>query len=164
MLAKKAVLENDYLDCRSDLAFDGSSQLYYSTNRGARAMELINPLSRDMWDKIKKQREKRTHTHIDLFVSFGRKKLDSELPQVFEYESNYSEKVTNKDICERSPEKQDDRSEAVKRQDQKIAANSKERPSEALITNFSENRDSPVFHGFSYEHATTMRKCFSVLN
>ena len=83
-------------------------------------------------------------------MSFGRKKLDSEQQQGFEYDSDYSEKASSKEICERSPEKQDDRTDAVKRRDQKIAASSKERPSEAFITNLYENKESPVYHGFSF--------------
>jgi len=163
MLAEKAMLEKDYLGCYGDLAFDCSSQLFYSKNRGAQAIERFNPSTRDMWEKIKKQRNKQTHTHIDLVMSFRRKKLDSDLPQVFEYDSDYSEKLSWKELCERSPEKYDNRSEAVKRRDKKIAANSKDRPAESFITNSYENKDSPVYHGFSFEHATAMRKYLSVL-
>lgn len=114
-------------------------------------------------EKLRKQRNKRTNTHIDLVMSFGHKKHDSNLPQVFEYESDYREKVLAKEVCERSPEKQDDRTEAIKRRDQKIAANSKERPSRCFITNLYKNKKIPVYHGFSFEHTTAMRKCFCIL-
>ena len=163
ILAERAMLESAYQDEGGEPAFDGSSQLFFSINRGARAMELIRPTTTDMWSQIAKQREKKSHTHINLVMSFGRKKIDSDHQQGFEYESDYSDKVSNKEIIERSPEKQDDRTEAVKRRDQKIAANSKERPAEAFITKLYESTDSPVHRGFSFEHATAMRKAFSVL-
>ena len=62
MSVERAMLESDYQDSHGDLVFDGSSQLFYSTNKRAGAMELIHTLSTDVWDNIKKNSKKNEPT------------------------------------------------------------------------------------------------------
>ena len=75
----------------------------------------------------------------------------------------YSEKISSKVLCERSPEKFDDRTKATKRREGKLAANSHETVAEKFILRLYTNEKSPAYHGFSYEQSVALRKAFSVL-
>jgi len=161
-LAEKAMLEEGYLDEHGGTLFNGSSQLFVSTNKGQCFVEKIGSSTRTMWECINQIKKNRLQKEIELVLSFGHKKLNSDA-QDFVYESDYSKRIRSSDLFKRSPKKFDDRMPAIKRCEGKIASNSKETVAEKFTKKLYENINSPVYQEFPYEHLVAFRKAFPVL-
>jgi len=159
VLAEKAMLEDDYLDEHGGTLFDGSLQLFISTNKGQRIIEKIGSSTKTMWECMKRVKKNRLQKEIELVLSFGHKKLNSNTPD-FNYRSDYSEHIRSSEIFERSPEKFDDRTTATKRREGKIASNSQETVAEKFTKKLYESVNSHVYQGFTYEHLVAFRKAF----
>jgi len=157
MLAKKAMLEKEYLDDYRDTVFDGYSEWFVSSNKSARYVEKIGSSRKALWECIKRLKTERNRldTEVELVLSFGRKKANSDEQTGFDYSSDYSEKILSKEQCERSPEKFDDRLSATKQREGKIA--------EKFILWLYTSEKSPAFRGFTFKHSVALQKAFSVL-
>jgi len=161
-LAEKAMLEENYLDKHGGTLFDGSPQLFVSTNKGQRFVEKIDSSTKTMRECIKRIKKNRLQKEIELVLSFGHKKLNSDAPD-FVYKSDYSKRIRLSDLFERPPKKFDDRTPATKRREGKIASNLQEIVAEKFTKSLHENIYSPVYQGFTFEHSVAFRKAFSVL-
>ena len=127
-------------------------------------VETLYPCTETFWSRINRAKKYRSDKAINLILSIGQIKKDEKCYDVNDeegYASDYSELIDSGVLSkEGSPCKFSELSESAGRR-KRTAEISMEHPAEIFVGDLYNNTDSPLHHGFTYEHSILLTKYFT---
>ena len=153
-----------YNTTQGDPLFNRKSGLFLNKTSNSANVESLYPCTETFWSRINRAKKLRSDKVIDLILSIGQKKKDEKSYDIEDddgYSSDYSELIDSGVISkEGSPCKFSELSESAGRR-KRTAEISMEHPAEVFVGDLYKNSDSPLHHGFTYEHSIALTKYFT---